>query len=469
MSVRMPPHNTEAEQSVLGALMLDKEAIFQVADFLGAQDFYQQKHSVIYEAMTDLFSRREPIDFLSITNRLKEKKQLTEIGGKDYLAELVEVTPSSANIGHYAEIIRAKRLLRDLIHAAGEIAELGYDEEREAEDVLDEAEKKIFQITQTSVRQSFVSLKEALSDAFSRIDRLSQGGDALRGVSTGFIDLDKILSGFQKSDLIILAARPSLGKTTLALDIARNAAIAHNIPVGIFSLEMSKDQLVDRLLSAQSGVNLWKIRTGNLTAKGENNDFVRLQQAFGVLSNIPLFIDDANASTVTQIRAMSRRLQSEHELGLIVIDYLQLLQPSRHNPQSSMVQQVTEISRGLKGLARELNIPVLVLSQLSRAIEHRTGKGGMPKLSDLRESGAIEQDADVVMFIYRKDKGEEHSDKKNIADILIEKHRNGPTGKVPLYFNEKAVRFESLDKEHHEDSNIQDADDVFETLNESVE
>lgn len=466
MSVRMPPHNTEAEQSVLGALMLDKEAIFQVVDFLSAQDFYQPKHCVIYEAMTDLFSRREPIDFLSITNRLKEKKQLTQIGGKDYLAELVEVTPSSANVGHYAQIVRSKRLLRDLIHAAGEIAELGYDEEKEAEEVLDEAEKKIFQITQTSIRQSFVSLKEALSEAFSRIDRLSQGGNALRGVSTGFIDLDKILSGFQKSDLIILAARPSLGKTTLALDIARNAAITHNIPVGVFSLEMSKDQLVDRLLSAQSGVNLWKIRTGNLTAKGEHNDFVKLQQAFGILSNIPLFIDDANASTVTQIRAMSRRLQSEHELGLIVIDYLQLLQPSRHNPQSSMVQQVTEISRGLKGLARELNIPVLVLSQLSRAIEHRAE--GTPKLSDLRESGAIEQDADVVMFIYREDKVKKNSEKKNIADILIEKHRNGPTGRVPLYFNEKAVRFENLDKEHREDRNIQDTDDPFDALEESI-
>lgn len=469
MSVRIPPHSDEAEQSVLGALMLDKDGIFQVADFLSAEDFYQPKHSFIYEAMLDLFARHDPIDFLSVSNRLKEKKQLKEIGEKDYLMDLINLTQASANVGHYGHIVREKRLLRDLITVGGEIAELGFQEEKETENILDEAEHKIFQITQSSIRKSFVSLKEALAEAFTRIDQLSAGTDALRGVPTGFKDLDSLLSGLQRSDLVILAARPSLGKTTFALDIARNAAITNKIPVGIFSLEMSKDQLVDRLLAAQSGVNLWKIRTGHLTSRGEDNDFLRLQKAFGELANVPLYIDDANSSTVTQIRAMARRLQSEHGLGLIVVDYLQLIH-GPYNAQSNMVQQVTEISRGLKNLARELSIPVLVLSQLSRAVEHR-GADARPKLSDLRESGAIEQDADVVMFIYRKDKDKENSPNKDIAEIIIEKHRNGPTGHISLYFNGKAVRFEGLDRDHSDLSPSQNdtINEVFETIEESLE
>lgn len=466
MDVRMPPQNIEAEQAVLGALMLDKDGIYQVADFLVGQDFYQPKHQLVYETMLDLFSRNEPVDFLSVSNLLKGKKILKEIGGKEYLAELIDIAPASANVAYYAQIVREKRLLRDLINTAGEIAELGYNEEKSTADILDEAEGKIFQVAQSSVRKSFVALKEALGEAFSRIDQLTQGAEALRGVPTGFADLDQLLSGLQRSDLVILAARPSLGKTTLALDIARNTAIKHKIPVGIFSLEMSKDQLVDRLLAAQSGVNLWKIRTGRLTSKGEDNDFGKLQEAFGVLSKIPLYIDDANSSTVIQIRAMARRLQAEHGLGLVIIDYLQLVQSPYHS-QASLVQQVTEISRGLKNLARELNIPVLVLSQLSRAVEHR-GTDAKPKLSDLRESGAIEQDADVVMFIYRKDKGKEDSPTKNIAEILVEKHRNGPTGKVQFYFNEQAVRFENLDKEH-KDIVGTETEDFFATLEESIE
>lgn len=465
MDVRIPPHSDEAEQSVLGALMLDKDGIFHVADFLSSQDFYQPKHAMVYETMLDLFARHEPIDFLSVVNRLKEKKHLKEIGEKDYLMDLINMTQASANVGYYGHIVREKRLLRDLISVAGEIAELGYHEERETEDILDEAEHKVFQITQASIRKSFVSLKEALGEAFTRIDTLSAGDEALRGVATGFGDLDTLLSGMQRSDLVILAARPSLGKTTLALDIARNAAINNKIPVGIFSLEMSKDQIVDRLLASQSGVNLWKIRTGHLTSKGEDNDFIKLQKAFGELADIPLYIDDANSSTVTQIRAMSRRLQSERGLGLVVVDYLQLIH-GPYNAQSNMVQQVTEISRGLKNLARELNIPVLVLSQLSRAVEHRND--ARPKLSDLRESGAIEQDADVVMFIYRKDKSKEDSPNRNIAEILVEKHRNGPTGRISLYFNEKAVRFENLDKEHGDVSSAQDMAEVFETIEESM-
>lgn len=456
--IRIPPHNIEAEQAVLGALMLDKDAIFQIVDYVVADDFYQPKHALIYDAMRDLFTRREPIDLLAVVNRLKEKKALAEIGGKDYLMDLIDTTPSSSSVSYYGQIIKKKRLLRDLIAASAQIGDLGYDEEREAEDILDEAEKRIFRITQRSVRQSFVELKNVLEEAFARIDKLSKGGDALRGVPTGFKDLDSILSGLQKSDLVMLAARPSLGKTTLALDIACNAAMKQQVPVGIFSLEMSQDQLVDRVLSSQSGVNLWKIRTGNLRDK----DFSDLQQAFGALSKAPIFIDDTNSTSVLQIRAMARRLQSEKGLGLVIVDYIQLLESRAEN----RVQQVSEISRALKGLARELDLPVLVLSQLSRAIEHRGGDA-KPKLSDLRESGSLEQDADVVLFIHREDKINENSKRKNIADIIIAKHRNGPTGQISLYFNGKAVRFEPLDTDH-QDMAAPQSDDFFETLEEST-
>lgn len=629
--LRIPPHNIEAEQAVLGALMLDKDAIFQIVDYVFADDFYQPKHAIIYDAMRDLFTRNEPVDLLAVVNRLKEKKSLTEIGGKDYLMDLIDTTPSSSSVSYYGQIIKKKRLLRDLISASAHIGDLGYNEEREAEDILDEAEKRIFRITQRSVRQSFIELKNVLEEAFARIDKLSKGGDALRGVSTGFKDLDSILSGLQKSDLIMLAARPSLGKTTLALDIACNAALQQNVPVGIFSLEMSQDQLVDRVLASQSGVTLWKIRTGNLRDK----DFGDLQQAFGTLSKAPIFIDDTNSASVLQIRAMARRLQSEKGLGLVIVDYIQLLESRAEN----RVQQVSEISRALKGLARELDIPVLVLSQLSRAIEHRGGEA-KPKLSDLRESGclagdtsimradtgelvpiqnlvgqkdipifslneeqkievktisnvfssgrkklfelktrsgrtikasanhpfltiegwqrldkleagkhlaitfiseqkrnfafasttvfsssyspllqtknisllyspymankihwdeivsiaplgvekvfdatvpdthsfvandfivhnSLEQDADVVLFIHREDKINEQSKRKNIADIIIAKHRNGPTGQISLYFNGKAVRFEALDTDH-KDMAAPQSDDFFETLEESA-
>ena len=391
---RIPPHNIEAEQAVLGALMLDKEAIFQIVDFVFADDFYQPKHGIIYEAMRDLFTRNEPLDLLAVVNRLKEKKVLTEIGGRDYLAELIDTTPSSSSVTYYGQIIKKKRLLRDLISASAHIGDLGYDEEREAEDILDEAEKRIFRITQRSVRQSFVELKSALGEAFARIDQLSKGGGGMRGVPTGFKVLDNILSGLQKSDLIILAARPSVGKTTLAMDIARNAALIHGVPVGIFSLEMSTDQLVDRMLASQSEVSLWKLRTG----KGlHNDDFTKVQRALGELSKAPIYIDETSSTSVNQIRAMSRRLQSEKGLGLIIVDYIQLLESRAEN----RVQQVSEISRALKGLARELNIPVLVLSQLSRAIEHR-GSDAKPKLSDLRESGCLAGDTPIM----RADTGE---------------------------------------------------------------
>lgn len=441
---RVPPHNLENEVSVLGALMLDKEAITRVADFLMPQDFYKKAHEIIYQEMLALYQQGNPIDALALRDRLKQKKQLEKIGGKEYLTELVNSVPTSAHIDYYARTVKQKRVLRDLIEASSKIAEIAHQGEKEIDDILDWAEKSIFEITNQGKRQEFISVKEALQDAFSRIDQLHQNQDGLRGLPTGFPDLDNLLSGLQKADLIVLASRPSLGKTTLALNIAREAAVNHKVPVGIFSIEMSKEQLIDRLLAAESGVNLWKIRTGRLSDSGQENDFTKLQKAFGALSDAPIFIDDSGSNTVMQIRTLARRLQSEHGLGLIIVDYLQLMEAPRS--MESRVLEIGQISRSLKGLARELNIPVLALSQLSRAVEHRSPQ--IPRLADLRESGAIEQDADVVMFIYREDKDKQNTDRINIADILIEKHRNGPTGRLELYFNERTVSFESLDTSH---------------------
>lgn len=446
MEPRIPPQNLEAEQSVLGALMLDKDAIFQTADFLEPDDFYSDKNKQIYHAILDLFLQNDPVDFLSITNRLKNKKLLKKIGGKAYLTELINSTPSSSNVGVYGRIVREKKILRDLIHVANEITELGYKEEEQADYILNEAEKKIFSITQKSVKQGFVELKKALKEAFLRIDKLHEQKGAIRGVPTGFKDLDELLSGLQKSDMIILAARPSQGKTTLALDIARKSALENNIPIAIFSLEMSNDQLIDRMLSSQSGVNLWKIRTGNLSSKGADSDFDKMRRALDELSKAPIFIDDSGSVNVTQIRAMCRRLEAEQGLGLVIIDYLQLLDSSNSNYNVNIVQQISEISKGLKAMARELNVPVLVLSQLSRAVEHR-GTNARPKLSDLRDSGSIEQDSDVVLFIHT----EYDTERKPLPNvkILVQKHRNGPIGDVPLFFNRELVRFENASKENY--------------------
>ncbi len=461
MEPRIPPQNLEAEQSVLGALMLDKDAIFQIADFLEPDDFYSDKHKQIYHAILDLFLQNDPVDFLSITNRLKNKDLLKKIGGKTYLTELINSTPSSSNVGVYGRIVKEKKILRDLIHAANEITELGYKEEEQTDYILNEAEKKIFSITQKSVKQGFVELKKALKEAFLRIDKLHEQKGAMRGVPTGFKDLDELLSGLQRSDMIVLASRPSQGKTTLALDIARKSALEQNIPIAIFSLEMSNDQLIDRMLSSQSGVNLWKIRTGNLSSKGADSDFDKMRRGLDELSKAPIFIDDSGSVNVTQIRAMCRRLEAERGLGLIVIDYLQLLDSGNSGYNINVVQQVSEISKGLKAMARELNVPVLVLSQLSRAVEHR-GQGARPKLSDLRDSGSIEQDSDVVMFIHTE-YDSEHKPLPNIK-ILVQKHRNGPIGEVSLFFNRELVRFESASKENYSnvdfnnDSNIESMD-----------
>jgi replicative DNA helicase len=426
------------ERSVLGSLMLDQKAMNIVVDILKTEDFYDQKNAEIYEVMFDLYKKKEPIDILSVTSRLKERKTLKQVGGNTYLTELVNGIPSSANAKHYAETVRKKKILRDLIESSNHISNLGFQEEDDVEELLDEAEKKIFSIARYSVRQKFQSVKNALEEAWERIDRLHKSKEELRGVPSGFHELDDKLAGFQKSDLIILAARPSMGKTALALDIARNVA-KKNIPVGIFSLEMSSQQLVDRLLAAEAHVDAWKLRTGRLST---DDEFQRISDALNMLSKAPIFIDDEASNNIMHMRAMARRMQAEHGLGLLIVDYLGLMVPRQKT--DNLVQQMTEISRSLKGLAKELDVPILALSQLSRAVESRHDR--RPKLHDLRDSGSIEQDADVVMFIYRDDKYNENSDKQNIAEILIEKHRNGPTGKIQLYFNPQKISFMNIEK-----------------------
>jgi replicative DNA helicase len=444
---KIPPQSTEAEKGILGSIMLDKSSVSKVADFLSPKDFYRQKHQKIYQACLDLFQRSEPIDVLSVSNRLEEMKDLENIGGSSYLTELINFVPTPSHALSYAKKVYHKRVLRDLISASHEIASLGYNEKEGLENLLDEAEKRIFNIAQRNLTRSFVSVKDRLDDAFDRLEDLSKQGAGLRGVSTGFNGLDNILAGLQKSDLIILAARPSMGKSALGLNFALNAALKSQVPVGVFSMEMSKDQIIDRFIANIAGVDLWRLRTGKLSHEGVNNDFAKIQQALGVLSEAPVFVDDTFSTTVLQMKSMARRLQAEKGLGLIVVDYLQLMEPL--DSQASPVQQVSENSRALKGLARELNVPVLVLSQLSRAVERRSPK--IPQLSDLRQSGSIEQDADVVMFIYREDFYREKAKRKNIADVIIGKHRNGPVGKVELFFDKKSVSFKNINKEKDQD------------------
>ena len=441
---QLPPQDIDAEESVLGSLLIDKDAIIKIADITTVGDFYRKSHEIIFQAILDLYSKNEPIDLLTVSSRLKEKKQFKEIGGMSCLTTLMNFVPTASNVVHYAKIVSQKRILRNLISASNDISALAWKENKPIDEILDEAEKKIFSVSQTSLVQEFQHIKTHLTDAFDRFDRLHKGDDTWRGIPTGFIDLDKHLAGLQKSDLIILAARPSFGKTSLGLDIARQAAVNEKVPVGIFSLEMSKQQLVERLISAEANVDLWRLRTGQLSDEGKDNDFEKISRALDRLSTAPIYIDDVASPNALQIRTMARRLQSEKGLGLLIIDYLQLMQGNGRT--ENRTQEVSEISRSLKNLARELNIPIIAISQLSRAPEARTDQ--TPKLSDLRESGSIEQDADVVMFIYREDKVKKDTDRKNIAEIHISKHRNGPTGKVELYFNEDYVSFRNLDKLH---------------------
>lgn len=440
-NIRIPPQNLEAEKALLGSIMIQPEVMFDVSDMVSSQDFYSERNRIIWDVMLELHSKSTPIDLLSVTARLKELNLIEQAGGHTYVTELVQDVPSSSNAKYYAELVRKKKVMRNLIGVAEYVGELGYNEASDIEELLDLAEKKVFEVTNYTGTHKFIALKDTLGEAWERLDRLHKTKGELRGVPTGFKELDSKLSGFQKSDLIILAARPSMGKTSLALDIARKAAINHNVAVGIFSLEMSSQQLVDRMLASESNVDSWKLRTGqNLSIE---TDFANIRDAMERLSTAPIYIDDQPGNNIMRMRSTARRLKSEKGLGLIVVDYLQLMVPVQSRNSDNVVQQVTEISRSLKHLARELDVPVIALSQLSRAVEQR---GGEPRLSDLRDSGSIEQDADVVMFIHREDKYNKDSTRPNIAKIMIEKHRNGPTGVVELYFDGNKTSFMSLDK-----------------------
>lgn len=444
---KLPPQNIEAEEALLGCLLIDKDAIIKIADIINADDFYKDIHQMIYRTMLEIWEHREPIDMLSVSNRLEEKKQLDIVGGRSYLASLANSVPTASHIVSYAEIVQKKSTLRKVITASSETIQMAYSEEKDAVNVLDKAEQRLFAISQKFLKQNFIPLKDTLSQAFERMDELHKGTRKMRGIPTGFPDLDNVLAGLQPSELAILAARPSIGKSALAADIARQVALYSNVPVGIFSLEMSKEQLTDRMLCAQANVSLWKLRTGRLS-KSDDDEFKRLGDAFGALAEAPIFIDDSPMANMIEIKTKARRLQSEHGLGLLILDYLQLMEASE-GQRDSRVQEVSEISRGLKAVARELNIPVLALSQLSRAPEARTPS--IPKLSDLRESGALEQDSDVVMFIYRKvmDRGIKAcpEEEKNIAEIHIGKHRHGPAGvTIKLYFDNDTASFKSLSK-----------------------
>ena len=441
-TLKVPPHSDEAEMALLGSIMIRPEGIHEVSDTVRPETFYAEKHTIIYETMLELHSKATPIDLVSVSQKLKEKEQLDRIGGSSYITELVNSVPTSTNIEHYASIVFNKFMLRKLIASGEYIEALGYEEGRELDDVLDSASKKIFEATNTSGTQKYVQISEELSKAWERIDKLHKSKDEMRGVPTGFKDLDLKLSGLQKSDLIILAARPSVGKTSLALNIANNAANL-GIGVAIFSLEMSSAQLVDRMLSAEANVDSWRLRTGKLN---QEEEFSRIRDSLDTLSKAPIYIDDQAANNILRMRSVARRIKMEKGLGLIIVDYLQLMAPTSSKNSDNVVQQVTEISRSLKQLAKELEIPVLALSQLSRAVEAR---GGKPRLSDLRDSGSIEQDADVVLFIHREDKGKDESERTNIAEILIEKHRNGPTGTVKLYFDGDKTSFKDLDESQY--------------------
>ncbi len=449
---KLPPQNIEAEEALLGSLLIDKDAATKIIDLLMPEDFYKDVHRIIFEAMIEVWKRRTPIDILSLANRLEERGQIELIGGRSYLAGLANAVPSVSHVTAYAQIIQRKAILRKLIYTSSEIIEMAYKEEEPTEKIVDKAEHKLFSVSQRYLKQNFIPIQDVLGPAFVRIEEIHRQGGSLRGIPTGFIDLDNILAGLQPSDLIILAARPSVGKSALALDIARQIAVLKKIPVGIFSFEMSREQIVDRMICAQSGVNLWRMRTGYLSSS-KDGDFPKIGQAISILSEAPIFIDDSPIANVLEIRTKARRLQAEYGLGLAIIDYLQLMEGAETLQNS--VQEVSEISRALKSLARELNIPVLAVSQLSRATEARTP--AIPKLADLRESGALEQDADVVLFLYRKvmDRSIKNCppEERNITEIHVAKHRHGPAGvAVRLFFDNQTASFKSLETTHSETS-----------------
>ncbi len=448
MPKKNAPQNLEAEASLLGAILIDPEAIVKIADLINPEDFFEPKHQKIYQAITKLYDKHEAIDVLTVSNELKNDNSLDIVGGPSYLTELTNYVPTATHVEEYGNIVAQKSFRRRLIRASQEISELSNDESKEFKELIEEAETKIFDVSQKQIKQNVISLETILAESFDRLDDLHKDKKKIRGIPTNFKDLDDKLAGFQRSDLIILAARPSMGKTALALNFAHNIAIKSHQPVLIFSLEMSKEQLVDRLLSMESGVDAWALRTGNLT----DSDFEKIGTAMGTLSEAPIFIDDSPGITVGDLRTKARREAHKRSLGLIIVDYLQLMSGSRKfGSDGNRVQEISEISRSLKIIARELNVPVLALSQLSRSVESRSPQ--IPQLADLRESGSIEQDADVVAFIYREEYYNSETDRKKITDILIKKHRNGPTGSVELYFDDEKQRFRSIDKKHSDPFN----------------
>lgn len=439
----VPPQNTDAEASLLGAILIDSDAIVKIADDVSAGDFYDPKNLRIYQAISQLYEKHSPIDVLTLSDQLKASGFLEFVGGSAYLTELTNYVPTAAHVEQYASIVAQKSMRRRLIKASQDIVTMGYDEKQNLRQLIEEAESRLFDVSQQHVKQDVASLETILGESFERLDELHKDKGKIRGLPTGYKELDSILAGLQKSDLFILAARPSMGKTALALNLAHNVALKSRVPVLVFSLEMSKEQLVDRLLAMESGVDAWALRTGNLT----DQDFEKIGQAMGSLSEAQIYIDDTPGITVSDLRTKARREHHQHPLGLIIVDYLQLMSGgNRFGGEGNRVQEISEISRGLKGIARELNVPLVALSQLSRSVESRSPQ--IPQLADLRESGSIEQDADVVAFIYREDYYNPETERKNITDILIKKHRNGPTGNIELYFDRDKQRFRSIDIRH---------------------
>jgi len=432
--VRIPPHDEEAEQAVLGAILIDKDAVITVSQLISADNFYYERHQEIYAAMMALYEERKPIDLLTITDVLKKKKMYDKVGGSAYLSSLTNVVPTAANSEYYAGIIRDKYVRRSLIQMSSEMTENAFSEDKEANEILSSSEQQIFKVSQEHIKQGFVHIKETLAESFDRLEELQKTGEGLRGVETGFTDLDNLLSGLQASNLIILAARPGQGKTAFTINIAQHVAITNKTAVGVFSLEMSKEELVDRMLVSQSDIDAWKLKTGRL----QEDDFDKLSVAMGQLAEAPIFIDDTPGLSIPEMRTKARRLQSEHNLKLLIVDYLQLANPGKKF--ENRVNEVSYISQSLKNMARELKIPVIGVSQLSRAVEQRGG--GKPQLADLRESGAIEQDADVVMFLYSAD---EEFTSQRIVNILIAKHRNGPVGEKELLFRGDRIRFYNVE------------------------
>lgn len=434
---RLPPQNLEAEQSVLGAILLDNTAMAKAMEIIVDEDFYRTAHRKVYQGMLELSDRGEVIDHITLTECLKARSELEAVGGAAYLAELVQVVASAANVRYHSKIVREKALLRGLIHTSTEVITRGYDGTTAVDELLDFAERSVFSIAQGKLDRSFTPVNQIIKESLDVVDRLSKRKERVTGVPTGYYDLDDITAGLQASDLIVIAGRPSMGKTSLALGMAQHAALQAGAVVGIFSLEMSKPQLVLRMLSSEARVDSHALRTGRL----QKEDWWRLAEAAGRLEQAPIFIDDSGALTVQQMRGKARRLKAEKGLELLIVDYLQLMQ-GRSDAESRQ-QEISDISRSLKALAKELNVPVIALSQLSRAVENR--KPPIPMLADLRESGAIEQDADVVMFIYREEVYEQNTERKGIADILVSKHRNGPIGKKELFFHDRFAKFESLE------------------------